>query len=183
MPAKDLKINLIGQDDLSHSAWGRLISWATTYGRYIMITTEIIVLLAFISRFSLDRKLTDLTEEISQKQDIIEANKEFEQDIRQLQSQLTRVKTLMAGQEVPLDVLNVVQRFLPPDVYLDAYELSGNKLSVTATAATNEGFSLFLGRLNNAPVLSDVTIGDIRRKATTGIEFQFTASIPALAAK
>ena len=34
-----------------------------------MIGTEVVVLLAFISRFSLDRKLTDLKEEISQKLD------------------------------------------------------------------------------------------------------------------
>jgi Tfp pilus assembly protein PilN len=180
MPAKELKINLLGQDALEHTPWGRLITWATTYGRYIMITTEIIVLLAFISRFSLDRKLTDLTEEISQKQAIIEANKPFEDDIRALQGQLTQIKTLLAGQEAPMDVIDLIVRYLPPDVYLESYEFSGNKLTVSATAATNEGFSLFLGRLQTASILSNITIGDIRRKAATGIQFQFSATIPAI---
>ena len=67
MPADIVRINLLGSQDLEHTPWGRIVAWATTYGRYIMITTEIIVLLAFISRFSLDRKNTDLTEEVTQK--------------------------------------------------------------------------------------------------------------------
>ena len=78
MPADSIRINLLGQQDLEHTPWGRIVSWATTYGRYIMITTEIMVLLAFISRFSLDRKNTDLTEEVTQKQAILEANTSFE---------------------------------------------------------------------------------------------------------
>src|SRR3989344_3425468 len=69
-----IDINLIGEGDFSRTPIGRIVTWATTYGRYIMILTEIIVLLAFISRFSLDRKLTDLKEEITQKQAIIETN-------------------------------------------------------------------------------------------------------------
>lgn len=178
MPAKDLKINLIGKDDLSHSPWGRLISWATTYGRYIMITTEIVVLLAFISRFSLDRKLTDITEEISQKQDIIEANVEFEREMRALQGDLTRIQTLHAAQETPLTIIDLIQTYIPADVYLTSYDFSGDKLSVSAVAGTSEGFAQFLARLTTAQVISDISIGDIRRTPTTGIEFQFSAAVP-----
>ena len=90
MPAT-ISINLLGQEDLSHTPGGRMVQWAMTYGRYIMILTEIVVLGAFVSRFSLDRKLTDLKEEITQKQAIIEANSELEQNIRTLQNQLERI--------------------------------------------------------------------------------------------
>jgi Tfp pilus assembly protein PilN len=178
MPAKELKINLLGGDDLSHTPWGRLIMWATTYGRYIMITTEIVVLLAFISRFSLDRKLTDLTEEISQKQAIIEANALFEQDVRALQAKMTHIKTLMGTQGVPLEVLTLVQQYIPRDVYLASYDFAAGKLTVSAVAATSGGLAQFLGRLQTSSALSDITVGDIRRGATSGIEFQFTAMVP-----
>ena len=76
MPAKQPTINLIGEEEMAHTPVGRIVAWAVTYGRYIMIGTEIIVLLAFISRFSLDRKLTDLNDEVSQKQAIIDANQQ-----------------------------------------------------------------------------------------------------------
>src|SRR3989344_871361 len=115
MPAKPIAINLLGQEDLKHTAQGRIIGWALTYGRYIMIGTEIVVLLAFISRFSLDRRLTDLKEEISQKQAILEANISLEQDIRLLQDTLGKIKLTTTNQSAPLDALTLLQAVLPSD--------------------------------------------------------------------
>ncbi len=77
MPAQPVSVNLLDQPEFTSSSIARLINWTITYGRYIMIGTEVIVLVAFISRFSLDRKLTDLREEIAQKQIILEANADF----------------------------------------------------------------------------------------------------------
>src|SRR3989344_6821603 len=105
--------NLIGEGDFSRTPIGRIVTWATTYGRYIMILTEIIVLLAFISRFSLDRKLTDLNEEISQKQAILEVNSQLEADIRAVQGQLSQVKNLISQQSAPIDILVFLQNILP----------------------------------------------------------------------
>ena len=175
MPAKPITINLLGQEDLKHTAQGRIIGWALTYGRYIMIGTEIVVLLAFISRFSLDRKLTDLKEEISQKQAILEANASLEQDIRLIQDHLVKVKQTTANQSIPLDELLLLQTLLPPDVYVDTLDVTPDHLAVTAFAGTTHGFSQFLTNLGAAKQFSRVDLGDIRKNALTGIEFQFTA--------
>src|SRR3989344_6912254 len=134
MPATLPSINLVGEQDLAHSPWGRILTWATTYGRYIMIATEVVVLLAFISRFSLDRKLTDLKEEISQKQDIITANLSFENDIRSLQERLSSIKKLADSQRAPLEIIADLQRSLPPDVYFETLDLVDNKLTVKTIA-------------------------------------------------
>lgn len=175
MPAKPVTINLLGEEDLKHTPQGRIIGWALTYGRYIMIGTEIVVLLAFISRFSLDRKLTDLKEEISQKQVILEANKNLEQDIRELQDKLVKLKQSMANQNAPLDTLILLQSLLPADVYVDSLDVSGDRLSADAIAATTHGFSQFLVNLQSAGQFSRVDIVDIKKTPLTGIEFKFTA--------
>src|SRR3972149_3920451 len=121
-PANQISIDLLGGEDLDTTPSGRISTGAVTYGRYIMIGTEIVVLLAFISRFSLDRKLTDLNEEIAQKQAIIEANADFEAEIRELQDRIAKAKNLISGQAVPLDILNSAQAILPIDVYLERQE-------------------------------------------------------------
>lgn len=177
MPAKPVSINLLGTQDLEHTPWGRLIMWATTYGRYIMITTEIVVLLAFISRFSLDRKNTDLTEEISQKQAIIEANAAFERDVKSLQANLASAKTLLADQAKPIELLNTLETLIPPDVYLTSINISQNKLDLAAVAGSTQGFSQFLSNLTTAKTIQNVLLGDITREASTGIRFQLTADI------
>lgn len=178
MPAHEASINLLGQQDMDHSPMGRIVSWAITYGRYIMIGTEIVVLLAFISRFSLDRKLTDLKEEIAQKQVIIEANLELEQDIRSLQDRLAKAKSLLGGTS-PTAALMRIQELLPPDVRLDTLSISGKKLTANALAGSTTGFSQFLANLKAATEIQNVDIGDIHRNPITGMQFSFTADITA----
>lgn len=175
MPAKAISINLLGQEDLKHTPQGRIIGWALTGGRYIMIGTEIVVLLAFISRFSLDRRLTDLKEEIAQKQAILEANVSLEKDIRLLQDDLVKIKQTTVNQTVPLETLTLLQTLLPADVYVETLEIATDRLSAAAVAGTTYGFSQFLTNLQAAKQFTRIDIGDIKKSALTGIEFKFTA--------
>lgn len=177
MPAKKISINLIGDEEMEFTPIGRIVSWAVTYGRYIMIGTEIVVLLAFISRFSLDRKLTDLKEEVSEKQAIIEANISFENDFRNAQEQLTKAKMLLDTPPVAYDALNTIQSLLPTDVRLDSLDISNGKINANVVAATTEGFTTFTNRLQAESAFNQVEIGDVRRSSFTGIQFAFTANL------
>lgn len=179
----EIRINLLGNQDLEHTPWGRLVSWATTYGRYIMITTEIVVLLAFISRFSLDRKNTDLTEELTQKQAIIQANLEFEKDIKSLQAQLATAKSLMVDQPKLVHAINVIETLLPADVYLESFELNGSTLRLKGTAGTTLGFAQFMSNVQATKSFQNVVVGDIKRVPSTGIDFQLTADTEAKTSK
>ena len=183
MPANAPTINLLGTEDLQHSQWGRILLWATTYGRYIMITTEIVVLLAFISRFSLDRKLTDLKEEIAQKQEIIKANTSFEAEFRSLQERIRTIKTLLASQGLPRDVMEELQRLVPPDVHFESLTFNDNGLILKTTAATTGGFSQFLSNLTQSQYLEHIEVGEIKKNPLTGIKFQLTASLKKTAKK
>lgn len=179
MPAKTISINLLGDSDMEHTPLGRIVGWAVTYGRYIMIGTEIVVLLAFISRFSLDRKLTDLKEEVSQKQDIIEANLAFEKDIRELQDTLGKIKVLINQPVNPLSAVTLFQTILPQGVYLKSYDLNKNILSIQATAGSTDAFAQFMRNLQSSKYLTAVDIGDINRDPLFGIQFGFTARLAA----
>ena len=176
MPAEIL-INLIGQEDLSHTPQGRIVQWAMTYGRYIMILTEVVVLGAFVSRFTLDRKLTDLKEEITQKQAIIEANVELETQIRSAQTRIDQVKKLIDGQAQPKNTLNLVESFLPLDVYLESLDIKQNALNAKATAKTTGGFAQLLANLKSLKELTSVGIGSIERTPLVGIQFDIKANI------
>lgn len=177
MPAKSISINLLGKEDLAKSSTGRLLTWATTYGRYIMVGTEVIVLLAFISRFSLDRKLTDLKEEISQKQAILEANADLETNIRAFQSQLTQIKTILGTQSKPVDLVTFLQSILPPDVYFTSINIQKDKMIITATAGTTESFGAFFARLAGNKQIAKIDVGEVQKHALKGIEFKFTAQL------
>jgi Tfp pilus assembly protein PilN len=175
MPAKESAINLIEKDPLEASAIGRIVSWATTYGRYIMITTEIVVLIAFVSRFSLDRQLTDLNEQINQKQAILEANTQFENDFLKLQDELSKIKTLISTNTKPADTLTLIHLLLPADVQLQTITLSDTNIKVTGAAGSSGGLAVFLDRLRLSKSLSNVSVGDIVQAPGQGLQFQFGA--------
>lgn len=187
MPAdpKAVSVNLFQKTEEGNTAVNRITTWAVTYGRYIMIGTEIVVLLAFIARFSLDRKLTDLKEEIAQKQAILVANAGFEQDVRNIQDRLTKIKNLSAGQSKPVDLLSFLSSTLPPDTVISSLDYSANKLIVEAVAATSDGFSQFLTILAAAPNIGVLEIGDIQKQPGRGIQFKVSAQVgaPPAAAK
>ncbi|MBI4065151.1 hypothetical protein HY409_02180 [Candidatus Gottesmanbacteria bacterium] len=178
MPATpSLSINLLGTQDLEHSPQGRIVQWALTYGRYIMIGTEIVVLLAFISRFSLDRKLTDLKEEISQKQAILEANVSFEQDVRNLVGKTTQIQSLLKDESKLADILSLLRTLLPPGVYLESVDINPTEVHGKAIASTTQGFAQFLGSIQSAKNISQVDIGEIHKNPITGIAFDFHAHL------
>ena len=179
MPATFASVNLLGQDDFTHSPVGKVVTWATTYGRYIMVGTELVVLLAFISRFSLDRKLTDLKETIAQKQAIIQANSQFENEIRSVQATTKNVSLLLNGQSAALSALTTIQGLLPPDVSIDSMDLTKDKIRLSVVSGTVESFSLFLTNLRVSKQFTDVALtGNIKKDPITGIEFQVEMTIP-----
>lgn len=183
MPAKNVSINLIGDTNNEHTPVGRIVNWAVTYGRYIMIGTEIVVLLAFISRFSLDRKLTDLKEEVTQKQDIIEANLPFEQDIRTLQDKLSKIKALKVQPANASQVITSFQTILPTGMYLKSLFLDHDRVTVSAVAGSTAAFSQFVANIQNNKILANIDIGDITRDPILGIQFTFTAKVPGVKQK
>lgn len=151
--------------------------WITTYGRYIMITTELIVLMAFASRFSLDRKLSDLKESITQKQEILEVNVDLEQEIRAAQDKLTAIKLLLRDQSIPLDTLLEIHTLLPMGTYLDTLTIDKAKISTNVTADSSESFTRFLNNFSSTTKLTGVEVGKIGKKSS-GIQFSLNAGIP-----
>lgn len=176
MPAAtEFKVNLLGQEQFTHAPFGRFVTWIMTYGRYIMISTEFIVLVAFISRFSLDRQLTDLKDEISQKQDIVQANQTLEENFRTAQNELKKIKDIFATQSYPLDALNAFHMVLSQGTYLQSVNIENNKITAQVTSLTVQSFSQFLINLSATKQLTGIEIGTIDKKTTNGIQYTVTA--------
>ena len=77
------QINLLPSRGLGSSTAGRVLSWILSTFRIIVIVTEIIVMVAFLSRFWLDAQNTDITEEMTQKQAVLAASLDFERKFKE----------------------------------------------------------------------------------------------------
>lgn len=170
-------INLLGHEGENNSVINRIVNWAVTYGRYIMIATEIVVLLAFISRFSLDRKLTDLREEISQKKIILQSNQTFEEQFRITQKKLDATKSLLKKISKPDQSLSTIQSILPPDVYLTEFSVSERNIRLSAVAGTTTSFAKFSSLLSSHKEFKNVEVTNIKKNRLKGVEFQIQANL------
>lgn len=184
MPAaQNIAINLLGSSQQELSPIGRMITWITTYGRYIMVTTEMIVLIAFVSRFSLDRQLTDLKDEISQKQEIITANQELETTFRRTQDSLNKIKILLNQQEKPTDAITLMHTLLPSGTYFQNLSISNGKITSQVTSLTVQSFSQFLLNLNATRALTNIDIGTVDKATTLGIQYTVNAQLAGIPVK
>ncbi len=177
MPAKT--INLLPHKDFDQTPLGKFLQWSLTYGRYIIVSTEIIVLLAFIFRFSLDRQITDLNEEIAQKSAIIEANQTFEQQFRNLQLRVNTIGKIITNQDLPLNILKHLENITPSGITFSSYNYAGNKINIQAIAASDQSLAEFLYQLKKSQLLSDINVTNLNKTAAqvNNITFAFEAAL------
>ena len=116
MPKKK-NINLLPKEEFDASVVGRLLGWAMGTFRIIVIITEMVVMTAFLSRFWLDAKNSDLNDEIRLKSSQISVQKDFEIGFRNLQKKLAIYEALGKDKKRS-DVITKVTGKIPADVSL-----------------------------------------------------------------
>jgi hypothetical protein len=93
MPARAKQnLNLLPKENLGETTAGRVLQWILTSFRVIVISTELVVIGAFLSRFALDTRGNDLSDEIEAKKAIIVAYQEVEHNFKKTQEKIEIVK-------------------------------------------------------------------------------------------
>lgn len=185
--SKQLNINLLPQDPFFTGIFGRTLQWSMGAGRYIVIFTEIVVILSFAARFTLDRQVTDLNEQLYEQIQQLDGLAEDEAAFRLAQAQLSVVKK---NQEISniLDVFAALNKVVPSDVILDRLTISQNAISLESTALTQSGFITFINNLQLTPQFNSIRIGKVESTGSDQPGFSFSLSAatrvqPVVAAK
>lgn len=181
MSARKTPINLLPKSEFELSYWGRFLKWALSTGRYIIILTEIVVIAAFLSRFKLDQDLSDLTDAVNNKQQILKHTAATEKNFRLVQSRLDAAAALLSSQNKPSQILDAVASALPESLRLTSVAIATGQITVAAQAGSELDVGFFLGHLINQ-TYSDgsrkwksITLNDISATDPVGIKFSFTA--------
>lgn len=157
---KPKEINLIPQNEFDTSPLGRILRWALSTFRVMVIVTELIVMSAFLSRFWLDAKNSDLGDEINSGKAQVLAYSDIEKDFRLYQTRISIAKTLFSQAKID-DVVTNVARLMPPDVSLNSISITGTQLEVKAVAFSERSIAQFLVNLENYDKLENITLSQI----------------------
>lgn len=179
MTAPKDSIELLPQQDWQKSALGKFLKWALTVGRYIVIVTELVVILAFLSRFKFDRELTDLNETITQQQAVITSYADFEQKFRLTQNQISLIKELQDKRLKTIVVLNELASLTPLDVYLSDLEVNEEQVNLKAAALSEAGLATLIKNLKASSSFKQLTLTEINTdiEKEVGINFTLTSQL------
>ncbi len=185
MPAKRsffTKVNLIPQDEFERSFLGKALSWSLTAGKSIVILTEFVVILAFLSRFKLDRDLNDLNEVLIQKQAVVDSYAEIETRMRAIQARLDVVQEIDKSTLDAEGVLTDLIASTPLDVEYESVNLSNTNIALIGVAGSEAGFSALLNKVRESGKWTQVSLGDVEfSQRRGGVVFTINAQKAATA--
>ena len=160
------EVSLLPNSENPNSFSSRLIKWSTTTGRVVIIFTELIVVCAFISRFWLDRKNSDLSEILRQKTSILQSTKTFEAEFKQLQQKLSSIKVFYANQPKYDQQIASLIKSTPEEIYYKDISLSQDeKTSQTIVTSNLIAYreDIIVNFITNLMVNPDIKQVDIKR--------------------
>lgn len=174
MPAlkKERRINLLPREEFLTSTVGRVFAWILSTFRVIVIVTEILVMLAFLSRFWLDAQNTDLNELIKQKQAVLAASLDFENEFNDTRERLSVFSEYATSQGVITHALVSISSNLPPDMFLTSISFSNKAVTVQGTSPTETSIQQFVVNLDSNKDFENVTLEDVRSKQEQFLVFK-----------
>lgn len=171
MPKKE--INLLPKEEFEKKPLGKFLIWALSIGRYIVIFTELIVILAFLSRFKLDRDLADLNQSVREKQAILAASAEFEKEFIFLQNRLATIKKIKSDQTSVTKIITVLGSLTPIDVAISNLGFSEDGVQINALALSEKGLGTFLANLAASSYFKEISLTNVSKSLEKGPEISF----------
>lgn len=173
-----ININLLPKDPFFDSVVGRVLRWALSVGRYLVVFTELVVIVSFATRFNLDRQRTDLNESLNQKQMIIKSYNDLESKFRVLQTKISDFDQV--DQEGNLvDVFPKLATVMPSDIRLTELVVTTDKVSLVGSALSQRSLNVFLNNLQVSRQFFAITVDKIESQGerNPGFEFSIKANL------
>jgi Tfp pilus assembly protein PilN len=138
-----ININLIPKDPFFDTVLGKTLRWALSVGRYIVIFTELMVILGFVARFTLDRQLTNLNDSIHQKQIAIESYGDLEEKVRLIQAKSDQYQQIEQQANI-IEIFPALTRITPRDIRLDELTIKPARISMSGRSLSQESLNVLI---------------------------------------
>lgn len=166
-------INLLPKDSFESSKIGIVLSWLLSFGKWAVIVTQLIVMGAFLWRFGLDRKLTDLNKQIAKNVAIIKSYDKIEQEFVLTKRKLEAAEVVIGNQAKIEDELATLSSLTPSDVWYEKLTVGESTTNITAYSRSLAAFGIFLSNLQNDPRYSSISVTKIQDGGAANAQMQF----------
>lgn len=160
-----LKLNLLYTQDTTPQLPLKFMRWLLSYGRFIAIFVEVIVIASFIARFKLDADLTNLKTKINNQVPILESLTNDENTIKVTQLKLTTLQQTYNSNPQWQKILSQLTNLMPIGVRLHSlnldYSNQTTQFKLVAESNSSNDLNLFLKGLKTSPQFNQVHLDSI----------------------
>lgn len=174
MPAGKNKINLLPQEEFEATTLGRILKWALSTFRVMVITMEMVVMLAFLSRFWLDARSNDLNDLIKNKSAIISAQANFEKDWRNTQKRLTIFSSLTSQEVSKAELLESIGNFLPISISLTNFSETEAGYQIKGLSTSEIGIAQLMANLEASKKFKEISLFNLDSSSQNKSYLTFT---------
>lgn len=171
--AKSKQINLLPQDDFQSSTLGRVLKWALSSFRVMVIITELVVMSAFLSRFWLDARNSDLNESLNINKAKVLAFKETENEFKRYQQKLGISKSLYSESKNST-LVNDITKIMPEDISIQSIQRNDEGIQIKAVGLSEQSIAQFIVNMGNIKYLSDVNLSQVSSSVENSYATNFT---------
>lgn len=152
------EINLLPKSGFASTTSGRILTWLLSTFRVIVIITEILVMVAFLSRFWLDAQNSDLNDQLTQKKNLLTASLDFEEDLFDTQRRIEIYEDYTIDSGDYSETLGYITNSLPPDVILNSVTLNKGDVQISGITPNEIGIQQLITNLLVNEKFVDVSI-------------------------
>ncbi|MGI6484034.1 MAG: hypothetical protein ACOX0R_00210 [Candidatus Dojkabacteria bacterium] len=168
-------INLLNPVYSPRDTLSKAYDWMVNIGKYLLIFVEIIVLGVFFSRFVLDRKNTDLTEDIEEQQSLLNTEPWKSNNIAyaNYQELLSDVGIVKSGQSFGSSIVSEIVSGIPITLSLKSFSLSEDKVSLSFSASSLEEVKIYESSLKENNRYSNVVFNISKEDVEISVSVTF----------
>jgi len=171
------KLNFLPKSSFgSSNQLSRILHWLLTVGRYSVIFTELIVIVAFASRFKFDRDLNDLIEERERQLVILESYSTTEANLKLRQDQIKLGQSIILSQANPEAFLQALENSLAPNLKFEQIQIASDSAKLTGQSLTDLAVAQLTTVLIKSPGLESLSLDNFGNSQGGGLEFSISAT-------
>lgn len=162
------EITLLSNADNPNLLSKKVFNWLFYVVRYVLVFTELVVIVAFLSRFSLDPKNSNLSDSIRQKKAILAVYSDFENEFNLLNQKLQTISDLYQKQPLYSPYILALSQSAPQDIVFQSLSIKNTSAGITAQLAIyayqENAIIDFISQLSINPQIKIVNVINIEKK-------------------
>ena len=124
-----------------------IIYFLLHYFRYILVITQIVIIIVFFYRLKVDQEIVDLNDTLRQQQEILQALKPFVTDIKEKHERYEYISSIIRRQKNFKEELNYFLSVFPANFYLSKLSIKEGKISMSGKSLDYLTIMRFLNRV------------------------------------